>query len=42
MTSRTKFHDDFKRDAVSQIMERRSPIREVAGRLDKSHQALCA
>lgn len=38
--SSSKFSDDFKRDAVAQIMERGYPVREVAERLGVSQDSL--
>jgi len=39
---RTKFSDDFKRDAVPQIVERGYPVAEVSRRLGVSPHSLYA
>ena len=40
--SKAKFSDDFKRDAVHQIVERRYPVAEVSKRLGVSTHSLYA
>ena len=40
--SRAKFSDDFKRDAVHQIVERKYPVAEVSQRLGVSTHSLYA
>ena len=40
--SRAKFSDDFKRDAVHQIVERKYPVAQVSQRLGVSTHSLYA
>ncbi len=38
---KSNFSDEFKRDAVAQITERRYPVAEVSGRLGVSQHSVC-